>query len=714
MFHTLGTAKMGKIRPLTAAIALMFCAFSPITSHAAEDPAPDEMNIYPFGISGDETNAKAVSGDGTTVGGYTLSTEEGAVKLGFTRVDGTTTDLPVQDSGKDSYVFDINGDGSVVVGQAGFTDLRARAFRLKDGAMVDLGSFISGGISRADAVNEDGSVVVGYSEDYFPAASRGFRAFRWEEGGEMIYLDKDNLTLDDNDYSYAKGVSADGTVVVGNVTEYDEEDNASRSAFRWVGTRDGGVMTLLKPVSETEYGKSSASDVSANGTVVVGQSTFVLADSSVPELAFRWKEGGDNPNSGGGTMTSLGALAGDTVSNASAVNAAGTVVVGYSAVSGANDSERRGFIWEENDAAGMQTIENWLTASGVAVNLSAVSVKTAEDVSDDGSVVVGQLSDNTAYLARGKAGLITIPEFTDGLAGFANMPAEAVGEARTIMNGAHSQPMRGLLTQGKQSVWVTGDVGSTQEGNEDGTVATGEIGYAYGVNDDVMVKVALGRTYENQDAMLGGYGKTDGTYIIPEVIIKLSDTPLYATLSGYYNSGDGEMKRGYDNAGNTDYSFGKTDIDTVALKARIDWLNAFKSGNSAFTPYASISWYKSDMDAYTETGGGFPVQWDAREEESTEARIGLDLTHTLSASSTFLGRAEYVHRFDDQSSGATGQIIGATGFALDGQAYEQNWLRLGVGVEGELGDGVANVMLNGTTLDEGTKYWLSATYRVTF
>jgi probable HAF family extracellular repeat protein len=103
--------------------------------------------------------------------------------------------------------------------------------------------------------------------------------------------------------SYAHGVSADGSVVVG-------QSNASGvEAFRW--TSDGGVVGLGDLPGEIF--DSVALGVSADGSVVVGSSNGASGNE-----AFRWtSEGG---------MVGLGDLAGGTFnSRASAVSADGSV-----------------------------------------------------------------------------------------------------------------------------------------------------------------------------------------------------------------------------------------------------------------------------------------------------------------------------------------------------------------------------------------------------
>ncbi|GIV15994.1 MAG: hypothetical protein KatS3mg022_1429 [Armatimonadota bacterium] len=134
--------------------------------------------------------------------------------------------------------------------------------------IIWLGTLPGGGESLAYGVSADGSVVVGEVRN----ASGLPRAFRWTSGGGM----QDLGTLG-GDHSWAYGVSADGSVVVGWATNASQDQRA----FRW--TSGGGMQDL-----GTLGGNwSRAYGVSADGSVVVG-----WADSSEYNRAFRWTASG--------------------------------------------------------------------------------------------------------------------------------------------------------------------------------------------------------------------------------------------------------------------------------------------------------------------------------------------------------------------------------------------------------------------------------------
>ena len=586
--------------------------------------------------------------------------------------------------GTGSYANAVSADGAVVVGGA-YTanDAAYHAFRwTQAGGMADLGT-LGGTNSWASAVSADGAVVVGSA---YTANDAAYHAFRWTQAGGMADLGTLGGT-----YSRANAVSADGAVVVGGA--YTAND-AAYHAFRW--TQAGGMADLGTLGGTT----SSASAVSADGAVVVG-SAFTANNAATH--AFRW-----TPSGG---MADLGTLGG-TYSSASAVSADGAVVVG--SANTANNAGTRAFRWTQ--AGGMQSVEQWLTAAGVTVAPSLVTAH-ATGTNGNGDAVVGQLENGKAFYARVGplgSGLINPEDFNRSLQGASYIPTQAIGQADLVLNGLGGSPLRGLPAAGRYNVWVAGDWGRQKNVAGDGDVGAGEVGMGWGVSEAVRLKLSVGRTYSKQDLAYDGNARVTGTYVVPEIVAAFPGTPLYLTLSGYYNAGGADIKRDYENAGTLVRSSGSPDTTTSAARLRLDWRNALEAGDLALTPYVSIGAYRGEVDSYTETGGGFPVKWNSRTERTSLGRLGADAAYRIDERWTLLGKLEGVHRFDSQGSGATGTILGLGDFTTVGLDYKQNWVRANIGVEGALGPGFLSVLLNGSTETNGATYWANASYRVHF
>jgi len=196
--------------------------------------------------------------------------------------------------------------------------------------------------SDACGVSADGTVVVG--EAYYAPGPK--RAFRWTASGGM----QDLGSLGSNE-SRAYDVSANGAVVVG-----ESLSNAGWRAFRW----QNGVMQDLGTLGGTVHGFGSvAYGVSADGSVVVG----TAYDAARQRRAFRWQNG---------VMQDLGTLGG-YVSDAWDVSANGSVVVGGA---GNAAGRYRAFRWQNGVMQDLGTLPGYHSSC-------------AYGVSADGAVVVG-------------------------------------------------------------------------------------------------------------------------------------------------------------------------------------------------------------------------------------------------------------------------------------------------------------------------------------
>ena len=263
--------------------------------------------------------------------------------------------------------------------------------------------------SDAKGVSADGSVVVGTS-----TSSSGSEAFRWTANGGMIGLgDLAGGAFD----SHATGVSADGSVVVG----YSNSPISPNEAFRWTG---GGMVGLGDLT--TEGGFSQAEGVSADGSVVVG---FAYAASGYE--AFRWTAGvgmvgltnlpGDDS---GGAAYGVSADGSVVVGNAGSASTAaafrwtggggmvnlgsltyprGVSADGSVVVGGTGPSPGSAFIWEQTH--GTRSLRGVLVNDyGVSAALNGWILSFASAISADGSTVVGQginpTGKNEAWIAR--------------------------------------------------------------------------------------------------------------------------------------------------------------------------------------------------------------------------------------------------------------------------------------------------------------------------
>jgi probable HAF family extracellular repeat protein len=196
----------------------------------------------PEWLSGD---ALDVSADGSIVVGLFGQAERWSASAGLADLGGFSA-------------RGVSHDGAVVVGAT------THAVRwTPSGGLQDLGT-VGGTESFADAASANGSVVVGQSRD----KDMFWKAFRWTAASGM----QDLRTLG-GPMAAAYDVSGDGSVVVGR--SLSTASSASDRAFRWTTKKQ--MQDLRQALLDQGVSAVSgwillgATGVSADGTVIVGE-----------------------------------------------------------------------------------------------------------------------------------------------------------------------------------------------------------------------------------------------------------------------------------------------------------------------------------------------------------------------------------------------------------------------------------------------------------
>jgi probable HAF family extracellular repeat protein len=331
-------------------------------------------------LGGTESGPHHVSLDGGTVVGvatdisgiyhaFRWTEETGMVDLGS--LGGTNTSITA-----------MTADGNVVVGmQMDVSGIyhAVRWIRIDTSSggsemqLVDLGT-LDGNTTAAFNVSADGNVVAGnaYKKDSY--SYMYYRSFRWTQASGMIDL---GVLGDPSAITYIGAMSSDGSVIVGS--SYDQNYFSGRP-FRW--TQAAGMTDLGNP-GITAW----ALNLSSDGSIVIGSVVFSGANWN----AFRWtKEMG---------MLDLGNLKGWPTS-AYAMSLDCGVIIGNAG--GCNHNSPYGdctylaFRWSQS--TGIQSIGQWLAGAGI--NAGSLEFSNANASSANGNTIVGQLSNNHAFLAR--------------------------------------------------------------------------------------------------------------------------------------------------------------------------------------------------------------------------------------------------------------------------------------------------------------------------
>ena len=638
--------------------------------------------------------ARGVSADGSLIVGYATGSDGTARAVTWTSGAGIVR-LGSLGGGEFSGALGVSADGSVIVGASRYTNANSLVHPFRwtaAGGMVDLGT-LGGNGGTAWATNADGSVVVGESN----TSSNNVHAFRWTLAGAM----SDIGTLGGNT-SHAYGVNADGTIVVGQT---DTAGNTSR-AFRW-----NAATNTMVDLGTFGGRDSGAWAVNGDGSVVVG---WALNAGGISR-AFRW-------TSASNALVDLGTLGG-SASQAYAVNTDGSVIVGTAS---AANGLPRAFRWTQATNT-MVSVDDWLRSQGVS--LPADITQEARGVSADGTVIVGVLQNQHAFVARGtrtvttpdpaaptqqvSAGLMDVVNYQTSLATMGRFAAQ-VGMSDMTINGANSSPLFHLLDAGGSDAWVTGDVGRADMTRGGSAIpALGQIGFSNSPTEGVVLRMSGGATYTDQTLASGGYSRVRGFYVVPEATVALGNG-FYGTMTGYGSWGDFTSRRGYSNGAGTDFSTGSAPTQTYGLRARLDWRDAARIGGASLSPYASYTFTSTSVSSYTERGGSFPAFIRGGTEVSNVVRLGADITQAVTPSVTLIGRAEYAHRFEAAGAATTGTILGLSDFSVPGAAVRQDWVRGGVGATLAVGQGEAFAMVNASSQTTGGTYWLNLGYRVKF
>lgn len=177
-----------------------------------------------------------------------------------------------------------------------------------------------------------------------------------------------------------------------------------------------------------------------------------------------------------------------------------------------------------------------------------------------------------------------------------------------------------------------------------------------------------------------------------------------------------DLDRNYLNGTKVETSSASTDAHGVAVRGRLDWFDLLDSGRFALSPFISYSWSRIAIDAYSETGGAFPIAMNRSTDTSSEGRLGIVNRIALGTGTGTSLRlsGEYIHRFDPNDGGTSFQIIG-TGLAAGTASYrvDRDNGRVGAELDQAIGrNGLFSIAAHRTVGNAlGNPFSLSATLR---
>lgn len=581
-----------------------------------------------------------------------------------------------------SMALGVNNTGNIVVGSSLIAGSDTMAFRWINGqGLIALGDLPGGtNFSAAYAVSDNGTVVVGASRS---AASGNFfsEAFRWVEGVGMSPLGDLNGGLFN---SSARAVTPNGSIVVGYGASA-----AGIEAFRWV---EGVGMSGLGMLAGAGSSFSGAQDVNDLGNIVVGVSRSALGDE-----AFRWVEGVG--------MSGLGDLTGGIFSSiANGVNSAGNVVVGR----GTSASGDEAFRWIEG-GSGMESVRDILLAANV--NMTGWVLSEARAVDDTGDIVAGNGTLNgvtTGWIANlASGGLSTPGDIAEGLRPATQISQQVESSMNTNLGQSLFASTNALQTLGQVSApapinyetanpadiapaaggpastrrWAGYAVGSFGIGHDndfDNHEVNGTLGVVARVNDSLAI--GAGVIANNSTAELNYDGQSDlnavGASLIAAYEAQESGLRLYGTAFVAHLNVD--VERRYINGGGFDQSRGETEGIGYGASVRAGW-EVPVAHDISFMPYAELQITRTELDGYTETGGGFPATFDDQELQQITSRLGAQLSYDITPDFTLKTRAAWAHRIDEDHDDLRVSTTGFTGILSDSGSGDRDWAEAAIG-----------------------------------
>jgi hypothetical protein len=304
----------------------------------------------------------------------------------------------------------------------------------------------------------------------------------------------------------------------------------------------------------------------------------------------------------------------------------------------------------------------------------AIAGDNASDVYDPNTLIrVTILSDDGIAILSGLVSLASLQAISQVVV---SMPS-------LTLNGAHHRPLMMQKTGASgHCAWVNGDYAKFDDDDADNALF--EIG---GCKDfmagQLRAGIGLGFNRISQDLAFSGNADIDGEYLLLELDYQAKNSPMIASVVGYYGKYDADIRRGYLTGAALDSSNGSADVDVWSIRARVDYPDIWSLGDASVTPYASFTVSHSRMDAYTETGGAAPASFNSRSHTARELRLGASVETVISERATVRGMLEGVHRFDGDVDGLSG-VVGATSFSLTNEDLHQTWARIGAELDYEL------------------------------
>lgn len=300
------------------------------------------------------------------------------------------------------------------------------------------------------------------------------------------------------------------------------------------------------------------------------------------------------------------------------------------------------------------------------------------------------------------------------LAEIGQLSSIAMRTGNMVLHGLHGHPLDFRIKPGEsRGLWLGGDWGVDSHDQGDGEIGLAEVGFAQRLGmSDIQLGAAIGRSWSDHDTQLGGFHEIRGAYLLGELIMPAEafGSSAWLTVSGYYNLSDADTLRAYDSGSGIESSFGETDVDTWALRARLDWDAPVTLSGWELSPYLELAYTEARVDGFSEAGGSNPATYDSRSDHSMDARAGINLLRNINESLAWTAELGVAHQFDERNPNVVGDASGSA-FNLGVADAEDTWAIGSVGIMAKTQAGTLNARLHGSTEGADSAAWFSMLWK---
>ncbi|WP_232443158.1 calcium-binding protein [Burkholderia ubonensis] len=361
---------------LRSSVVAAMLAASAMSAVHAQTVSAGGYSLTVFGDLGGPREGRnygyAVSADGKTIVGANSNDAQPGRSAAFSWSAATGWQrLAAPANAYDSYAQTVSADGRVIGGSISALQADGNLDRWAvrwpgDGRAQEIVPRSAGWGSAVEVANRDGSRMTGR----FTTTDGQNARFLWDQrtGFRELPSGGDYLV-------HLLAMNQPGNAAVGFAGNVDGVYGSR--AFLW--TEKSGDR-LLPTDSTDEPRMDMAWDVTEDGQTIVGMIATLLSTPDGERLkseAVRWTNGGDS-------IQRLGFLEGDDTSSASKISADGRVVIGES--SNRQRGESRVYIWTQQ--SGMRSLAALLETAGISVG--TLDLMSVIGVSPDGQTITGQ------------------------------------------------------------------------------------------------------------------------------------------------------------------------------------------------------------------------------------------------------------------------------------------------------------------------------------